>query len=453
MKLLKKTLVAAGIATAVFATGAAQAATINFPSTTVVVPAPWADTAINETVRTTVDIPNVIVQLAAGESLNVDDSITFTLSAGTFSAVGTVTASAGTATFSLAAGGQVGDNFATFRTNVANSGTVDITLSGAQATGTDIADNGGIMTTALMRAFVGGSALDLFGSPLTSLSKNFEPLYTATFTAAAGQFDVATGFTTLGLGPAPTTSGNGTVTVTPSVNATAGSTTAGVPAAGPTGGSQLISVSGPMAGVSAVSAASLTGSTSIGTATTPATAAGSLAIDTANNMAYGTGSGTHQINLTFDGTVSYDVSTYTANVASVLDAAGYTANASYATGATHSFTRNGSAFTTNSFGTLNKLTVSDRSGNLGTGGADGAIALSAFDAAGVAVTCTGLTIANVPNNGTTTIQGTDVLGACPGAKRIEGVVNSTTIYVTNTKITADGATSQSASNGGTQVDI
>ena len=79
--------------------------------------------------------------------------------------------------------------------------------------------------------------------------------------------------------------------------------------------------------------------------------------------------------------------------------------------------------------------------------------ITAYDAAGAAVTCTGLSIASLPNNGSTTIQGADVMAACPGAKRIEGKVNSTTIYVSNTKITSDGATSQAGGNNTAAVNI
>ena len=79
--------------------------------------------------------------------------------------------------------------------------------------------------------------------------------------------------------------------------------------------------------------------------------------------------------------------------------------------------------------------------------------ITAYDAAGAAVTCTGLSIASLPNNGSTTIQGADVMAACAGAKRIEGKVNSTTIYVSNTKITSDGATSQAGGNNTAAVNI
>ncbi|MBT3870355.1 MAG: hypothetical protein HOF19_20830, partial [Gammaproteobacteria bacterium] len=106
MKLLKKTLVAAGVATAVLATGAAQAATISTPSTATA-PAPAAQTIINESTRTVITPAATTVFLGAGEGLSVDDSVTFTLNSGTWAAIASgdltdaVGGVAGTGTFAL----------------------------------------------------------------------------------------------------------------------------------------------------------------------------------------------------------------------------------------------------------------------------------------------------------------------------------------------------------------
>jgi hypothetical protein len=200
-----------------------------------------------------------------------------------------------------------------------------------------------------------------------------------------------------------------------------------------------------MAGLTSIGATNIQGSSAAGTATANTTT--TFTMDTATNMAWGTtlvNTAVTTISMVFAGTMAYDASAYTATVSLLSDTAGgYSANASVGTGSLFSFSRNGTSFATNSFGSLNKLTVTDRSGGLGGTGADGAIALTAYGADGAAVTCTGLTIANLPNNGTSTIQGADVMAACAGAKRIEGIVNSTSILVTNTKVAADGATSQS----------
>lgn len=464
-----KTLVAAGVATAVLATGAAQAASVNSPS---VVAAPAvatpAKSVVNETTRTLIDLSDIVITLGAGEALNVDDSVSFTLSSGTFANISSAMLTddgASNSAYALVSGG-VGQSTATFRvTDDSTAVAANVTLSGAQVTGTTIVDNASLTVSVDMSGFVGGVPTSLFGSPLGHFAAQLVPLYTATFTAAGPEtFDVATGFSSI-LGKAPTppatasTSNAGTVTVITNNAATAGTTTAngaGVPLGGPTPGNQLITLSGPMTGITSITATTLNGSTATGGAITPAINGG-MSIDAANNLAYGVantaGAGlpvtlAHAIQIVFAGTQAYEVSTYTATVGSTADTTGgYLANGSYASGATHSFIRNGSQFTTNSFGPLNKITITDRSGALGAGGADGAVTFTAWDKDGNAVACTDLGVV-VPNNGTATVQGADVTAACPGAKRIDGIVNSTAILVSNVKNTEAGTTVQSGVNAG-----
>lgn len=464
MKLLKKTLVAAGIATAVFATGAAQAATINNPSTAL---APAAGKAVtNESVLTVITPADTIVTLGAGESLSVDDSVTFTLNAGTFGTIagGNLTAvPANGETYALVSGGA-GSNSATYRvTGAASAAAAVLTLSGHTITGTGVAANSSILVTVDMSGFVGGAATALYGTPITQINTSLVPAMAAVVTAAgaAGVFDVANGFTALTAGTGNTVAGVSTfngvadVTTTASAAAVVGNNTAGVPAGVPDPAATLIAISGPMNGVAGIDSPNTNATNALGVlAAPPATGFG---INVGSNMAWGTqiGTGATAITISFDGTTSYDVSSYSAKVLRLPDVAnGYGANANIGSGSLFSFTRNGTAFTSNSVGALNKLTITDRSGGLGGTGADGGIAISAFDAAGNAVTCgAGLVIPNVPNNGTVTVQGADIQDNCPGAKRIEGIVNSTNIYVSNTKKTEDGATSQSGSSNEAQVDI
>jgi len=459
MKLLKKTLVAAGLATAVFATGAAQAATINFPSTAAA-PAGIGQNITNESTRTVITPAATVVTLLAGEGLSVDDSITFTLNTGVWAAIATGDLTGG-GTVALVSGGA-GTSAAVYRVTVAVPAASVLTLAAtATITGTAIADNSTITVQADMNGFVGGTSQSLFGSPLTSLNTSMSPAMSAVVTTAvptganSGTFDVATGFATLTAGAVAGVSTSASADVTTAITgaAAAGTTTAGQPLGAPTPAATLLTVMGPMTGVTAITAANILGTTGAGLGTTPAST-GVFNIDAANNVAWGTqvATGATPITITFAGTQAYDASAYTVGVSRLADAVGgYAANASIGSGTLFSFNRNGSSFTTNSFGSLNKLTVTDRSNGLGGTGADGAIALTAYDAAGAAVTCTGLTIANIPNNGTTTIQGADVTAACAGAKRIEGIVNSTSILVTNTKVAADGATSQSGVNTGTSI--
>jgi hypothetical protein len=312
-----------------------------------------------------------------------------------------------------------------------------------------------------MSGFVGGAATALFSSPLTTYSMQLVPVMTATIVAAAGTFDVAKGFAALTTGTGTTsattgvstTTGGAVITTTVGAGSAIGANTSGIPASVPAAASTLVTIAGPMTGVAAITDANINPTSALGVATAGA-ATGRYTIDTATNTATGTQvaiGGASSTKISFAGTSAYDASVYTATVSRLVDGAAYAANASIKAGTAFAFGRNGSSFTTNSFGALNKMTVTDRSGALGGVGADGAIGITAYDAAGAAVTCTGLTIANLPNNGTTTIQGADVMAACPGAKRIEGIVNSTTIFSSNTKITAEGATSQSGGNNTTSI--
>ncbi len=114
MKALKKALVVLGTAIAIFATGAAQAVAINNPSTALL-PAP-GKLVTNESVLTVITPADTVVTLGAGESLSIDDSVTFTLSAGTFGTIagGSLTAVPGNGeTYALVSGGA-GSNSAIF---------------------------------------------------------------------------------------------------------------------------------------------------------------------------------------------------------------------------------------------------------------------------------------------------------------------------------------------------
>lgn len=452
MKLIKKTLMAAAVSASI-ASGA-FAATVNNPSTAAV--PTYGKTITNESVRTVITPVATAVTLGAAESLNVEDSVTFTLSSGaTFAAIvaGDLTAApnVAVATFALVAGGP-GQNFVTYRVTANPTDVAAVLTLAATATHTDtlVPDNGNVQTTVNMSGLVGGVATSLFGSPLTSLSETLAPMQTAALTALIpGTFDVAAGFLQLtggtsSSGAAPFLASNAaTVTVTTNAAAAANNNAAGVPAAVPTLANTILTVSGSMAGVASIG---VTGGVTSATATGGVPSAGTvvnvLDIDTVNNAAYGiaTGAGPYVITFNFDGTSVQEIKSYTADVTRTADAAGYAATTVSSSTTAFNFGRNGSSFASNSIGALNKLTVTDRSGAIGAGGADGAIDLSAFDASGAAVTCTGLSIANLPSNGTTTIPGSDITSACPGAKRVEGIVNSAAIIVTNVKKTADGAT-------------
>ena len=93
--------------------------------------------------------------------------------------------------------------------------------------------------------------------------------------------------------------------------------------------------------------------------------------------------------------------------------------------------RNGSSFVANSVGNLNKIRVTDRSGNIGGDGPDGLVTITTYTADGTP--CTDVPSVNVSSNGSVDILGSDIQSACPGSIRVEGVVNSTAIQVSNIK--------------------
>lgn len=476
MSLIKYAILAAG-AVAVSVSTVVNAATVNNPSTAV--PQVYGKNIANESVRSVVSPVATAVTLGAGEALNVDDSITFTLSGGaTFAAIAagdlTVAPNVAGATFALVAGG-VGENFATYRVTTANTDAAAVLTLAATATHNDasVAANGSVTTTVTMKGFVGGSAIDLFGSPLVSLSEKLVPSFTAGLAPSpvTGTFDVATNFTQLTAatssdGAAPFNSSNATVlTVTPNAATAVGNNTAGVPAAVPAVGKLLVKISGSMAGVQSITTTvnavtTVTGATSataVGGVPTGGTVANSFFIDAVNNEAYailtgaftaGTGEALN-VFLNFDGTTVQQAKDYTAEVKYLGDA-NFSAHSIANNIAAASFGRNGSSFTSNSIGPLNKVTVTDRSGSIGTGGGDGAISVSGYAEDGTAVACS-LTIPNLTANGSVAVQGQDIVNSCPGIKRIEGVVNSTSILVTNVKKSADGISTVPAvvTSGGT----
>jgi hypothetical protein len=466
MKVLKKSLVAAGLATAVFATGAAQAATISNASTGTA----YSNTIVNESTQTTVDVPKLQVKLSTGQDLSIDDSITITLSGGVFKQVANDNMSvSGGGSFAVAiADGGIGKNFVKYRVT-GKPGDAALMSFGQDANGNSIgakvatmnlstvAASTNVQATFEMKGFVGGESTPLFGSPLTSNLIKKEALATVKYwdgtnTSAQTQtFSVANGFKSI-KGETPnskgeTTSGTGGVDVDYSKNAAAGQNTSGVPSAIPDPKKTLIKMTGDMTGVKSISATNVNGSTCTGGALTTAITGG-LSVDKTGGTACGLAQSdsTHGMKITFDGSKAYEPGSYTVEVTTLQDGTNY-APSTVGSVVTHKFNRDGSSFITNSFGKLNKLSISDRSGALGGTGADGKVTITAWDSAGMAVTCTGLDL-TVPSNGTLVIQGETITTACPGAKRIEGVVNSNSVLVTNTKQTTSGATMQSATSSG-----
>ena len=332
-----------------------------------------------------------------------------------------------------------------------------------------------VTLTAQIRKEILGEYRDVFGTPLIHNLLRFEPLYSATpARPVTGIFSVATGFTELTAATssdvlAPrVTSRWGDVATFVSSRATVGSVcpvagagcTVNVPSALPGAGRVLYSIAGNMAGVASIIGAGLTGTTSTGetprATTDPDQYRARFAIDRANNIAYATNTVAipvttrlllSRIRIIFasgDDAMAQQAGNYLLSVEGLAQGTDYAASGGLLTDfPLFSFARDGASFVSNSLGPLNRLTITDLSGSIGSDGADGVVIISAYDTAGAAVTCTGLDIPDLVSNGTVTIEGSAIIDACLGVKRIQGFVNSTSILSTNIKMSEDGVTVQS----------
>jgi hypothetical protein len=447
MKILKNTLVAVSFATAMLATGAAQAATVSTPNTGTTFAATIVRQEDNSALAltTVAGVNELTITLQAAENLSIDDSVTLTLTGGaTWAAIASADLLDDGAPGNFSLANNAVPEVAIFRATAAVAAGSLITLAPTAIVDASAVPSGGsVNIEVLIRGFVGGVATDLYSTPLESLQLQSVELYTSTVaTSVTNTIDVVDGYTEF-LAGLQTTSTNTTI-----ARNAAGANP------GTAGAAVLLTIAGDMTGIASISCTNYTGSTSTGAPTTPVSAANTCAIDTATNTAYGVNTAAvaananTNIRFTVDGETTLEERVFTVSVTGLEDTvAGYAASTPLVATTLTTLVRNGSSFTSNSLGPLNKVTVTDRSGAIGSGGADGAIAITAYDSDGTAVTCTGLDIPDLTSNGTVTIQGGDLSEACPNAKRIEGVVNSASILSTNTKLTTTGATSQSGVNG------
>jgi len=140
-----------------------------------------------------------------------------------------------------------------------------------------------------------------------------------------------------------------------------------------------------------------------------------------------------------DGTTAQAARSFTALVAVLADGTKWNAHTALAATAIYSITRNGSSFVTNSIGARNTVKITDRSGSIATTG--GSITVTAYDAAGTALTAVGSAPAlTLASNGTTSITGTDLAARFTGGTpmRYDFSVESPSVIVTNVKSNADG---------------
>ena len=487
MKFLKKICVAAAaVATAIFVAGSAQAATVPMLDA-----GAYAGTLVNEA--------------ASNASVDVNDitstNWTFTLGAGEVIQSGTVlelTLSGGARW--LSGGARLCDNadgdgdgncdalpISYFAPPEGMENVSEFLVSGEIAGGTvirllnmtDTIDasrvpaGGRVTLTANLLTEVLNRTRSIYSTPLTYRLLQLESLYQdATLVPATpqGVFDVTTGYVEL--------TADTTATAGMSVSGTA-TFTLNISDAAPedlTATRVLFTLAGDMSAgvVSTISGGDMLTSTNAAGAVPSAAAGGTVpgmfTLDRENGMAYAASAGvlgegdplTAMIQITFNtaamatrndaGMVTIpagaakSAGSYILTVAGLAQGSGsnrvYSAS-SILTAPALSFIRNGSSFVSNTLGPLNMVNITDRSGSLTDASPSGDVSIVAYDPAGDEVTCAPLGL-RLPNNGTLTISGGDIIDACPGAKRIEGFVNSTRILSTNIKRTENGVTSSSA---------
>ena len=480
MKFLKKICVAAAaVATAIFVAGSAQAATVPMLDA-----GAYAGTLVNEA--------------ASNASVDVNDitstNWTFTLGAGEVIQSGTVlelTLSGGARW--LSGGARLCDNadgdgdgncdalpISYFAPPEGMENVSEFLVSGEIAGGTvirllnmtDTIDasrvpaGGRVTLTANLLTEVLNRTRSIYSTPLTYRLLQLESLYQdATLVPPApGVFDVTTGYVEL-TGASASMSGEAMVSLNISDAAPVAVGARRV----------LFTLAGDMSAgvVSSISGTSLTSTNAAGAVPTAAaggTVANSFMIDRAAGMAYAASANelaagaplNSTIQITFntrdeavtddDGMVTTpaggakSAGSYLLTVAGTPQGSGsnrvYSASSILTARPALSFIRNGSSFVSNTLGPLNMVNITDRSGSLTGVSPSGDVSITAYNPEGSPVPCAPLDL-RLPNNGTLTIPGADIIAACPGAKRIEGFVNSTSILSTNIKQTENGATSSS----------
>ena len=483
MKFLKKICVAAAaVATAIFVAGSAQAATVPEQGAGV-----YAGTLINEaTNRASVDVNAVtstdwLFTLGDEEIVRTGTVLELTLSGGARWLQGgaricnnDVVESGSCAALPLAyfAPEEGSENVSEFLVSGDIAAGTSIRLLNMTPTidASRVPAGGRVTLTANLVTEVLNRNRSIYGTPLPYRLLQLESLYQdATLTpAAVGTFDVTTGYVEL-TGASTDMSGEATVSLTVNSEAPA-----------PVGETRvLFTLEGDMSAgvVRSISGGDELTSTNAAGAVPSAAAGGSTApgmfmLDRENGMAYAANAEEIAANTDLNATlqITFNVrdeamlddddmvaipagaaksgpSSYILTVTGQPQGTGnsqvYTGSAILAASPALSFRRNGSSFVSNTLGPLNMVNITDRSGSLTGVSPSGDVSISAYDPAGDQVTCAPLDL-RLPNNGTLTISGADIIAACPGAKRIEGFINSTRILSTNIKRTENGATSSSA---------
>ncbi len=408
--------------------------------------------ASSTTLQTQSAATQIIYRLGTGETLNTNDTLVLTLSGGAkFSATAPTLTGSG-AGYTIV-GSPTGLTTANFRVaEVQNVGT-DVLLN-TNGTIFDVsAVTGNVDVTLSATTSVG--SLPIFNkaqSTLTGAKYAFSAPEASVFVGLAASTNVAD--VSAAAGAFKKFLGNATAGTAATLNIA--NKAEGVAAAGTSpawvnisAGKILAGISGSLTGITSVSGTGCTGSSSTGS-TTGGTANFFL-INTAKTNAYCVNTalllphdnGGAILSLapifTIDGTTAQAARGFNATVDILVDGTTWAAHNALAATALYSITRNGSSFVTNSVGPRNTIKITDRSGGVATAG--GAITITAYDAAGVAIPeASGQTALTLLNNATTTITGTALAARFPTGTpmRYDFAVESSSIVVTNVKASVDG---------------
>jgi len=410
---------------------------------------------------------NVAYRTGAGETMLSTDYITVTLTGGAkFSTTApalTVVQSCtelgsacGAGTFAIvgSASGQITGNFES--SGITGVGSA-IILNSNGSTIFDVSAVTGNVDV-LMAAKKGGSGLviwadkSLYGT--TGLAKY---LFSAPAVCAATEIVAATDIANVSATEGPYKGFTGAVTST-----TGTATSANFqlfpaaigeysPAPQPLSAAKLLwTITGSLTGVASVNASgagivtssdstgSQTGGTinkfAINTAKTDAYASNTTAIATAAAT-----SNDPKPQFVIDGTTAQTARGFTVKIDVLADGTIWAAHTAKAATALYSITRNGVSFVTNSVGARNTIKVTDRSGNMPTGG--GNIIVTAWDVNGNSIPeSSSATALKLNSHETKSITGTELIARFPTGTpmKYEFAVESSSALATNVKISTDG---------------
>ncbi len=453
MKLVKQTLMATAVASALLAGTSAMAAWTAGSTTT--------RTVIIQSTANVTGIPANAVDAAfllttsPQQSLTVNDQVIFTLTGGAkFTGIPVLSSSAADAAFAFdgffeadgvtaAASGPVIKFHATDGLTVAGS-TISLNTTGNIFNLSGVSAGTSVDLAITTKNVVGSVINSINNLPMAgqSTSDAIVPLFIGSnllsctdsqVVSAANTAEVTQGFKLFNDGFTPLI--GDALTYTTASNAAS-------PAVPIAANKIVYKIVGDFNGVTTVTASGVTGSNNAGS-TTGGTV-GQFLINAAKTEAYATntvdlaGGATLALapQFTIDGTTSQPARSFTLTTSVLQDTVNlWTAHEVACDAASYTINRNGSSFLTNFVGSANKIRITDVSGNIPAG--SGNITVLAWNASGALVPLTsGSTFAIVPlaSRQTRVINGADLNAAYPGAIHFEFAVESPAIEATGQKI-------------------